>query len=200
MISKNRELIGQLIRIAVLVILGGLVGFVFSALLRTYSVPSPVFDPESVVSQGWQSWVSEPDVITGVKSHLVATRGVMVGEDPRNSQYRDDPTLILRCQNDELDIIVHWGGRFISDSLSWYIIPRVPTTLRFDDAPPVDTASSESTDNEFTFLKRPSKFTSQLINSEQMIVRITDFGDEQETAQFTIVGLAEHWANLPCAR
>lgn len=197
MISMNRDLIGQLISFAVLMLLGGLVGFVFSVFIQTHSVPSPMFEPESVVSQGWQSWVSEPDAITGIRSHQVATRGIMVGEDQRDSPY-DDPTLILRCENDDFDIIVHWGGRRISDSLPWYLIPRIPTTLRFDEAPPVDTASSESTDNEFTFLKRSSKFMAQLIDAEQMIVRITDFGDEQETAQFATVGLAEHWDNLPC--
>ena len=170
--------------------------FVFFTMSRTYSVPSPVFEPESVSAQGWQSWVSEPDVITGIKNHSVATRGIMIGED--SSVFRYGPTLILRCENNEFDIIIHWGGRFVADSLSWYFGREIPTTLRFDDALPVDTASAESADNEFTFLKKPNEFTDQLSNAERMAVRITNFDDDQKTAQFTITGLDEHWNDLPC--
>ena len=200
MASINKVWIWQSASIIVMLFAVGFIIFTIYVSSLTYSVPSPVFERERTVAQGWQSWLSEPDAITGIESHMVATRGVMVGEDPRDSRDDDHPTLILRCENDEFDIIIHWGGRFIADSMSWYFIREIPTILRFDDQFPVAASSAESADNESMFLKRPNKFIVQLSNAEQMTVRMTNFNDDQRTAQFAVAGLVEHWDNLPCVR
>ena len=198
-INKAWVLQSAYIIVMLLVVVGFMILIIYAS-SRTYSVPSPVFEPERTVAQGWQSWLSEPDAITGIVSHTIATRGVMVGEDTRNSDHYDHPTLILRCENDEFDIIIHWGGRFIADSMSRFLKREIPTILRFDDQFPVAASSAESTDNESMFLKRPNRFIAQLGNAEQMTVRMTNYNGDQRTAQFAVAGLVEHWANLPCVR
>lgn len=200
MVAINKQLVGRFLYAILVVLWVGLMFYLFYIFFGRNVAPSPVFDPEHVVARGWQSWVSEPDAITGVESRLVVTRGVMVGEDPRVSQYRDDPTLILRCESNEFDIIVHWGGRYVADNISWYLLPSIPTVLRFDDESPINASSAESADNRSMFLKKSNKFVERLSDASQMTVRMTNFDDDRMTAQFAVVGLAEHWDDLQCMR
>lgn len=200
MAAINQELMGRFLLAITFVFWVGLMVYFIYSFFGGNAAPSPVFEPEHVVARGWQSWVSEPDAITGVESRLVVTRGVMVGGDSRVSQYNDDPTLILRCESNEFDIIVHWGGRYVADNISWYLVPRIPTVLRFDDESPINASSAESADNRFMFLKKSNKFVERLSDAGRMTVRITNFDDDRMTAQFAVVGLAEHWDDLPCVR
>ena len=120
----------------------------------------------------------------------------MEGADPYASIY-DDPSLFIRCADDDLDVFIHWGGRFLADSSS---TDSIPTRYRVDAQPAVTTSSGESTNNEAAFLQQPTQFADKLLNANAVVIRVTDFDGEQMTARFAVNGLASVRDSLACWR
>ena len=117
----------------------------------------------------------------------------MVGNDTYASLYRN-PTLFLRCQGNEFDAFVAWGGRFIAAGSD----DQIPTVYRVDEANPKSTYSGESTSNESSFFFDPGEFTRALLDAEEVLIRVTNYDYETMTARFSVEELRDVVSELPC--
>ena len=155
------------------------------------ATPRPTPTP---LPSAWKSFESESDAITGTKRSGVRTSGRMVGSDPHASLY-SDPSLILRCSGKSFDAYATWGGRFLAANVR---TDRIQTMYKIDDRNPVSTFSDESVDNEASFLDSPSLFASNLLDGDQVVIRVTSYDDTTMTAGFPITGLRHEKEKLGC--
>ena len=122
------------------------------------------------------------------------TSGQMVGSDPHASLY-SEPSLFLRCSGETFEAYANWGGRFLADNVR---TDKIQTEYKIDDRNPVSTFSGESVDNKASFLESPSRFASNLLDGNQVVIRVTNYDDTTITARFPITGLRHEKEKLAC--
>ena len=163
------------------------------------ATPRPTATPMATptltpLPSAWRSFESEADAITGTNRSGLKTSGQMVGSDPHASLY-SDPSLFLRCSGETFEAYANWGGRFLADNVR---TDKIQTEYKIDDRNPVSTFSGESVDNKASFLESPSRFASNLLDGNQVVIRVTSYDDTTITARFPITGLRHEKEKLGC--
>ena len=102
-----------------------------------------------------------------------------------------DPWLSLRCDAGILDAYVTWGGRFIAGNLRTETIDMV---YEVDDETPVNTSHSESDDGQASFFVDRARLVGDLMGTERVAVRVTNYDDTAMTAMFPTAGLSARLA------
>ena len=130
------------------------------------------------------------------KSHGLRVAGTVISPADYTGLLRD-PWLYLRCDADLLETYVIWGSRFIAANFS---TETIATVYKVDDETPVNTTSSESEDNAASFFADSIKFARDLMDSEKVVIRVTNYDDTEMTAVFPTYGLSADVAKLSCWR
>ena len=139
--------------------------------------------PEPLVDEGdWRtSQTTNPiDDSATVVAILEASQGV--------GGFNDDPIrLVARCQSNKTEVYFNWHD-FLGDDTNDVYSDRKRVTYRF---PPAD-ATTElwgiSTDNDATFAARPIPFLRTLVESDQLVMQTTPYGESPTTATFDLTG------------
>ena len=165
-----------------------------TATARPVSTPTAV--PRNVVTptprSNWRGR-SSSDPLTNAASEALSNTGVMLDGDEFAVLY-DDPLLVLRCIDQDFDVYVNWGGRFIAG------IDYIPMQYKVDEGRVWRTRGEESTSNEASFFRgySGSAFTKRILGGSVVIIRATDFDGERMTASFDVTGLDGVLDKLPC--
>ena len=102
--------------------------------------------------------------------------------------FGDDPIrLVARCQSNKTEVYFNWHD-FLGDDTNDVYSDKKRVTYRF---PPAD-ATTElwgiSTDNDSTFVARAIPFLRTLVESDQLVIRTTPYGESPTTATFDLTG------------
>ena len=158
----------------------------------TPTAPPRAMPTPTPLPSAWRSF--EADAITGTNRSGLKTSGRMVGSDPYASLY-SDPSLFLRCSGETFEVYANWGGRFLADNVQ---TDKIQTECKIDDRNPVSTFSGESVSNKTSFLESPSRFASNLLDGNQVVIRVTSYDNTTMTARFPITGLRHEKEKLGC--
>ena len=92
-------------------------------------------------------------------------------------------SLLIRCMEQKTDVLVHFGGHFMSSIEGGGLI-----TYRIDRRPAQTASFSESTNHEALFAPQPIAFVKSLLEAKQLVIRAQPFSESDITAQFTVAG------------
>jgi type VI secretion system protein VasI len=98
------------------------------------------------------------------------------------------PTLILRCQEKELDAYLNVGMQPNVESDSLY---GATVLLRFDKEPAQTHRTGKSTDGEALFFSDPTEIIRLILQHDQMLFRFTPFNSNPQETFFDLKGLRE---------
>ena len=157
------------------------------------SKPTPGPTPRT---SGWTFFEGPPDLMVRGKSHGLRVAGTVISPADYTGLLRD-PWLYLRCDADLFEAYVIWGRRFIAANFS---TETIATAYKVDDETAVNTTSSESEDNAASFFMDPVRFVRDLMDSEKVVIRVTNYDDTEMTAVFPTSGLSADVARLACWR
>ena len=155
--------------------------------------PTPGPTPNTA---GWTFFEGPPDLMVLGKSHGLRVPGTVISPADYTGLLRD-PWLYLRCDADLFEIYVIWGRRFIAAN---FTTETISTVYKVDDETPVNTTSSEAEGNEASFFTDPIQFVRELMDSEKVVIRVTNYDDTEMTAVFPTSGLSADVAKLACWR
>ena len=144
----------------------------------------------------WTFFEGPPHPISGAKSHGLRVTGTVISPADYANLFRD-PWLYLRCDADLFETYVTWGSRPIAGNLR---TETIATVYHVDDETPVNTTSSESENNEASFFMDPTRFVRDLMDTERVVIRVTNYDDTEMTAVFPTDGLGADVAKLSCRR
>ncbi len=153
--------------------------------------PTPGLTP---YTSGWEFFEGPPDLMVRGRSHGLRVEGTVISPADYTGLLRD-PGLYLRCDADLMEAYVIWGRRFIAANFS---TETIATVYKVDDETPVNTTSGESEGNEASFFMDPIRFVRDLMDSEKVVIRVTDYDDTEMTAVFPTSGLSADVAKLSC--
>ena len=162
---------------------------------RTAITPEPTPGPTPNTSR-WSFFEGPPDLMVRGKSHGLRVAGTVISPADYTGLLRD-PWLYLRCDADLFETYVIWGRRFIAANFS---TETISTVYKVDDETPVNTTSSESEGNEASFFMDPVRFVRDLMDSDKVVIRVTNYDDTEMTAVFPTSGLSAVVAKLACWR
>ena len=162
---------------------------------RTAITPKPTPGPTPNTSR-WAFFEGPPDLMIRGKSHGLRVVGTVISPADYTGLLRD-PWLYLRCDADLFETYVIWGRRFIAANFS---TETISTVYKVDDETPVNTTSSEAEGNEASFFTDPIQFVRELMDSEKVVIRVTNYDDTEMTAVFPTSGLSADVAKLACWR
>ena len=162
---------------------------------RTAVTTKPTPGPTPNTSR-WAFFEGPPDLMIRGKSHGLRVVGTVISPADYTGLLRD-PWLYLRCDADLFETYVIWGRRFIAANFS---TETISTVYKVDDETPVNTTSSEAEGNEASFFTDPIQFVRELMDSEKVVIRVTNYDDTEMTAVFPTSGLSADVAKLACWR
>ena len=115
----------------------------------------------------------------------------------KGTSSRGEPIIfIARCKSNETDAFVVWNEYVGSDARSSYGKSKT-IQVRIDDQPPQTQTWGVSTDNEATFAPGwPGTMLKQMVNGEQLTLRMTPHGENPVTAIFDLKGMRPHLEKL----
>ena len=115
----------------------------------------------------------------------------------KGTSSRGEPIIfIARCKSNETDAFVVWNEYVGSDTRSSYGKSKT-IQVRIDDQPSQTQTWGVSTDNEATFAPGwPGTMLKQMVNGEQLTLRMTPHGENPVTAIFDLKGMRPHLEKL----
>lgn len=135
------------------------------------------------------------DELTGNRTTTVR---VAASRHDIDSPFTSAPELLIRCEEQALDIIVWWGGEFVAGQ---GLADNVPYSYRFDDATPTERNASPSTSREAMFIRAShlEGFLQSIIDAETLIMRAWNYDESViGTATFPVAHLDRHLDRLDC--
>ena len=159
------------------------------------STPELTSHPTPSISR-WTFFEGPPDLIISGKTHGLRVAGTVISPADYTGLLRN-PWLYLRCDAGILETYVTWGGRFIAGNLR---TETIATVYKVDDETPVNTTSSESDDAQASFFMYPARLVQDLMETERVVIRVTNYDDTEMTAVFPTAGLSTRLAELSCWR
>lgn len=108
------------------------------------------------------------------------------------------PELLIRCEEQELDIYVWWGGEFVAGQ---GLDDNVPYSYRFDDNSQKKRRGSPSTNSKAVFIRSRDhrSLLLSMIEAETLIMRAWNYDESViGTATFPVAHLDRHLDRLDC--
>lgn len=96
------------------------------------------------------------------------------------------PTLIVRCEENKTDMILHTQNQFNSSGLY-----SVKATVRLDKGKAKSKSFSRATNGKAIFFKKPIGQIKQMLKAEEMKIQWTPFSANPVIATFNIKGLED---------
>jgi hypothetical protein len=141
-----------------------------------------------MASAVFAQWVSdkETDLMYGTSKIVLLSKAV-IGVDT----WGNTINMIIRYQDNELEIYVVWGDYIGSDDYH-----RV--TMRFEDTEPFSSSWSLSTSGIATFYEPdPIELLKTLITKKEFYVATVPYSKGAKVAMFSMIGLREELAKYP---
>lgn len=143
--------------------------------VREASKPS-----ESVKRKTWELWKDK----SPLDDSTVYTVRREAESPVRGGFRKSPPVLILRSKEGKCEAYISWPLYISRDKL--------PVSVRFDSDEAVTEEWNCSTDGKAVFSPFPFQdFLDMVLNSKRLVVRLTPFGENPETATFDISGFAD---------
>jgi type VI secretion system protein VasI len=92
--------------------------------------------------------------------------------------------LVLRCQENKTDVMVHFGGHFMSDHAGGGAV-----TYRIDRKPAQSARFSQSTNHESLFAPEPVALIKSLFGAQKLVIRAAPYNENAITAEFNVGGV-----------
>ena len=90
---------------------------------------------------------------------------------------------------------IDWGGRYIAGA---GLEGTIPTIYRVYNKDLVESESTESSSNESSFIEPTRTFTEDLLQGEELTIRVTLYDGEQLTGHFKLAGLDDKIGLMNC--
>lgn len=96
------------------------------------------------------------------------------------------PTLVLRCQEKEIDVYVNIGTQ---SDVEYGLYEKATVRVRFDQNQAFETVTSESTTGEALFFQDPHEIIIAMLRSNEMVFGFTPFNADPAVTTFDLRGL-----------
>jgi type VI secretion system protein VasI len=96
------------------------------------------------------------------------------------------PTLVLRCQEREIDVYVNIGTQ---SNVEYGLYEKATVRVRFDQNQAFETVTNESTTGEALFFRDPHEMIIAMLRSNEMVFGFTPFNADPAVTTFDLRGL-----------
>jgi hypothetical protein len=147
--------------------------------------------PAKLTSGGWITKTSRSamDDSVGVQLSLRASKAIQAWPSTTAT-----PTLILRCQEGQVDAFMALGVRPDPDG-----VDSARLVVRFDQAPATEVVMGVSTDGLGVFFHDPTAVIASMLASRRLLIRVVPFNSNPQETSFNLAGLSRVIAPLQTA-